>query len=76
MGIFRSVAGTVTVRITSGDIPTLLALINKNGIELTHVGSISGLTIDVTILRKDIKSLQALAKKHGASIQLRTKKGI
>jgi len=76
VGIFRSVAGTVTVRITSGDIPTLLAHINKNGIELTHVGSISGLTIDVTILRKDIKSLQTLAKKHGASIQLRTKKGI
>ncbi len=76
MGLIQSLAGTVTVELTSADIPGLLKKMNSLGITLERVCVISDLSVRCTIRRSDAQRVISAAERMAASAKLVKKQGL
>lgn len=74
--IYRSIAGTVRMRITTADTAALLTAISEKSIQLFDVKSLSELTVEVVIYRVDCASVLRLAQKRGDQVQIKNKLGL
>ncbi len=74
--MLRSILGTVTVSLTSADIPAALDAINERGICVYSVRSRGELDVDLLIARADYRRLSALATHRGDSLRLMAHGGI
>ncbi len=67
MGIWRSLAGVIRIRITGADIPASLKLLTDRDVLLDDIVYISDLTAEVTLKNSDYSRAEKLLKKHGDS---------
>lgn len=74
--IYRSIAGTVRLRITTADTAALLSAISERSIQLFKVKSVSELTVEVVIYRADCTKVLRLAQKRGDQVQILNKLGL
>ncbi len=76
MGMFRSLAGTVLVELTSADVPGMLTSINSIGITMLHTRKKDDLTVMMEISRADYRRLRALIIKRGESLRILRRSGV
>lgn len=76
MGLWRSAAGTVDLRITSADIPGALSLLSECGIILYDICYNDDLSAIITVLHKDQAQVCSLLQKRGDSCESVKKWGI
>lgn len=76
MGVFRSLGGTLTLKVVSADIARMLRTIESAGIVLYRVQMCDELTVFLQIAQKDQKRLIALLNKRGAEAQTVRKDGL
>ena len=76
MNFWRSLHGTVRLRVTSADPPGTLRAIQNHGFALDDVVFVDDLTIMFSVSRKDAKPLQNLMKQRGEKTELLSSQGI
>ncbi len=76
MGLFKSVAGTLVVELTSADIPGTLGALTQQGIPVFDLNPEGDLTVTLRIARKDFKTAAALCRKRGDTVRIRRRGGI
>lgn len=76
MGMFRSLAGMVSVELTSADVPGMLTAINSIGITILHTRKKDDLTVVMEISRADYRRLRALIMKRGESLRILSRSGV
>ncbi len=76
MNLWKSFAGMVRLRISTASVANLITKINNAGIDLIDVVSTDDLTIEATVLRKDIYSLKEIAEKNGETVKTVNKTGL
>lgn len=76
MGIWRSLAGTYTVEITSASPVDALTAINKSGIALFDILYIDALHVRVSVHRFDYKSLAQCLSKRGEEWKVVKRSGL
>ena len=76
MNIWKSLAGTYRIEITSASPTESLTAINCAGIDLFNVSYIDELTFRADIDRRKLNSLQKLLGKIGASVKIIRKNGL
>lgn len=76
MGIWRSIAGTISIRITGADIPGTIKQITEYGIQLSDVVYISELTVTAAVHRKDFARVRSLLASRGDSCEISSKWGV
>ena len=75
-GLWKSFAGMVRVRITSGSLPITLSRINDRGVVLLDLKYIDELTAEATVYRSDCSFLQDYLSSRGQSIKVVEKAGV
>lgn len=75
MGIWKSLAGTVRVELTSASPADMLTAINQSGIPLSDVMYLSELSVACTVLRSDYKLLHSLITRRGESVSVNRRTG-
>jgi len=76
MAIWRSLAGVVSVEITTADLGGTLTAIQNASITLCDVSFVDELTIYLRIRRKDWKPLRSICAQHGDSVKLLGRGGV
>ena len=76
MGLFRSLAGMVAIKLTSADLPGLLAAVNRAEIPFFSVRQVDELTLTASVRRQDYMALHRLCTRRGAAIQLTGRRGL
>ena len=76
MGLFRTIAGEVRVRLTSADPAGTLAAINAAGIPIADASMTDELTVCFTILRRDHRRVSSIARRQGGMLRLEKRQGI
>lgn len=76
MGIYQSMAGTVTVKIESADVQKTINRLAMNGIILDGIGFVSSLCITATIHRTDYLRAKKICGKLGDKMTLTERKGV
>lgn len=76
MGLWRSAAGTVEIRITSADIPGALRLLSERSIILYDICYNDDLSAVLTVLHKDQNQVFKILQKRGDSCESVKKQGI
>lgn len=76
MGLFRSLAGLVVVRITSADLTGMLSQISERNIQLLRVEWIDELSCQATVYQRDSITLGKLARNHGDKLEIINKSGV
>ena len=76
MGLFRSLAGLVVVRITSADLTGMLSQISERNIQLLRVEWKDELSCQATVYQKDSITLEKLARNHGDKLEIINKSGV
>lgn len=76
MGMWQSFAGTVSISITSADIPGALKSITDRNIFLKDVRYISDLSVSATVYRKDYKRVEKLLSGRGDRCDMSGRRGI
>ncbi len=75
MGLFRSIAGTVLVELTSADVSGMLSAINRAGITVLNIRKTGDLSVAMVIGRTDFRTLRALIAKRGEKLCVRKRSG-
>ena len=65
MGLYRSAAGSIRVKVTSADVGGLLSGAGKYGISVGNVDYLDNLSVSFCIRRKDYQRLQELTDRRG-----------
>lgn len=76
MGLFRSLTGTVEIRLVSGDVSSFLTMAAGKGIRLMNVRNLSQISVTATIYRRDFPLLERAAKRRGDSLEITGRGGI
>ena len=76
MGIYRSFAGRVRVRLVTADIPECLQMLEKEKISGFGVRITDAVTLEVTIGRRDLPRLQHLCEKRGWKLEVIQRSGL
>ena len=76
MGIFRSMAGMLSVEIVSADIPAVLAAIAELNIPVFQAVTKGELTLQLHIRRQDWRRLSALCRRRGESLRILSRRGL
>ena len=76
MGFWKSFAGQVRVRITSGSVERIMNVLITKGIVLNEVTLIDSLTIELTILRRTYRILRREIQRHGDKIEIIERYGL
>lgn len=75
MSFWHSLAGQVTITLTSADISALLTAMQTQ-IRLQNVVFLDELTVNCDILRTDLERARGLCSRRGDSLQVKSKKGL
>lgn len=75
-GLWKSFAGMIRIRITSGSLPLTLSRINDFGIVLLDLKYMDELTAEATIYRCDYASVYKYLSQHGENIKIVNTTGI
>ena len=70
MGLFKSLAGMVTLELTSADIGALLSALNTQGIPVFDVRISGDLSAEICIYRRHYRRMAKLARRRGDSIRI------
>lgn len=76
MGIFKSMAGMVTLELISADIPGAMQGINALDVQIFDVQPQGDLSVRFGIYRKDFRAVSGFAAKRGERLEILRKKGI
>lgn len=76
MGIWRSLAGMVSVRITSADVGDALTAVNDSGIPLFRTEAVGDLSVACSIYRRDWRKLRKLLQRRGDRVELLQRTGL
>ena len=76
MNLWRSVAGSMEIELTTADPEGLFCMLTDAGITLEKFRQTDMLTYTVTIVRQDYRKTVLLCKKHGASLHIQKKNGL
>lgn len=76
MDIYRSMAGSVRVELTSADVPGALERICEGGISFSDANWKSDLTVELTIRRLDYHRLKLICQRKGDTLKLCRRLGI
>jgi len=76
MGLYKSLAGMVTVEVTSADISGFLTAVSGSSVSLFQVVHMGDLVVQIHIYRSDYPSLMQLAHRRGERIRLLHKDGV
>ncbi len=76
MGFFRSLAGSVSVELTSADPSYALRLIQQSGMELRDVEQKDSLTLSFSVSRVNVGKLQAIAARRGDDLHTTARQGV
>ncbi len=76
MNLWKSLAGMMTVELTSAEPEAALDAINTRGIKIFHVEQEQELTFCFRIFRKDYGTLAALCEKRGERLRILRKLGL
>ena len=76
MGVYRSLAGTVTIEVTSADVSAFLTALSASDILVLQVKHKSDLTVAIRIYRKDYRALKVLAERRGEQVKLTDRQGL
>ncbi len=76
MGIIKSAAGTVRIRITSADLSGALTAILNNNISIFDVSHSGDLSADISLHRKDFTALNRLLSRRGEKVEILQEKGL
>lgn len=76
MGVWRSLAGTVRIKITSADVPAALRLLTDRNILLQDITYETDLCVAVTVRRRDHKRLKQLLSARGDSCEYVSRWGL
>jgi len=76
MNLWRSLDGTIEVRLVSADITGFLDSLRRTGIMIHRVRFVDELTADICTGRREYPSLCALAEKRGESVTVLRRRGI
>ena len=70
MGFWRSIKGTVRLKITAADPMDFLSKLYLQGISVAQVVHIDDLTIELEVIHQKQKYIQALARKQGVEFEI------
>ena len=76
MNLWRSVAGSLEIALTTADPEGLFCMLTDAGITLEKFRQTDMLTYTVTIVRQDYRKTVLLCKKHGACLHIQKKNGL
>lgn len=76
MGFWSSLAGTVSIEITSASVEIALTVLNTYGIVLTNVRQINDLVTAAEVNRKDYRRVKKIAQKRGDEVRIVAKSGV
>lgn len=76
MGIFRSLAGTVRLELTSADVAASLQTMNKLGIRISNVETCGDLTACFTASRRSLREIESLAARKGERLKIKSRNGL
>ena len=76
MNLWDSLDGSVTVSVTTADIPGLLNALEKKAVRLQEMEALDLLTVRLTLGRKDLRTLRKLCGRRGDSLRLLGRTGI
>lgn len=76
MGLFRSLAGSVSLELTSADVSDTLRRINGMGISVWDVQTAGELTVRFSVLRRDMPAVEKMMKSRGGRLRLLRRRGI
>lgn len=76
MGIYKSIAGLLTVSLTSADIPGALGALSRRGVQLFSVRADGEVTAVFEIYRRDWRTASGLAKRRGETLRICSRRGI
>lgn len=75
MGLFRSLAGTVRLELTSANVAGTLQSINEMGISISDVQTSGDLTASFTVSRRSLRSIEKLASRKGERLTVLGRSG-
>ncbi len=70
MGLWRSLNGEISVKLTSADTEGMLSAIDDAGITVYEVCLLEPLTMKIRIRRQELKRIRAITHKRGGKLQL------
>lgn len=76
MGLWRSIAGQVTVMLTSADLPKSLEVLTSQNIQLHHVSYVDSLSVSFAINYADINRTAKICEKRGDSLTVQNETGL
>ena len=76
MGIYRSFAGAVRVRLLTADGPACLQILERSHYSASSIRVIDSVTLELTISRKDLPGLRALCQRKGYTLEIIRKRGL
>ena len=76
MGFWRSLGGTLQVKLTSADLSAALAAIQKHGIEIRQIERVDTLQLTFQIDRCDLAKLRQLSNNRGDRFTITSRGGI
>ena len=76
MGIYRSFAGTLRVRILSADMPECLRVLEREYVTAYSIRIADSVTLEMTVTRRDFERLKYVCQRKGYELQLVERKGL
>ena len=76
MGLYRSLSGTIIVRVTCADVSDFLTYLSRCAIQVTGVQFVDDLTVELCIDRKDYRVFKQVAQCRAVSVKLLRRNGL
>ncbi len=76
MGVYRSFAGMVQVRVLSPDGPECLQAIDQEHIPVFSIRTVDDVTLELTVFRKELGKLRDICNRKGYSLEIICRKGM
>ena len=74
--LFRSLAGEITLELTSADMAQAIHQLNESKIQITGLRIIDELTVHFTVTRKDLKRIKIMADRRGNRVKILSRTGL
>ncbi len=76
MGLYQSLAGSVTVSCTSADLSSLFDEFGRFSVHCSDVKRLDELTVQITVTRGDYRKLVSIAKRRGCKVTIDNLRGL
>ena len=71
MGFYRSFSGSVQVVLVVPDVPECLRMLEQEKIPLFRIRSVDTVTLELTVLRKNLRKLQTFCERRGYVLRIK-----